>query len=565
MRNHRQRAARLNRNNELGIEVYAWVRTTSSTNWRRVLKFTDSDGQRRTVLVAAAQIRTTTTLCDFLEDNGFSVPAAKDARRRLKQAVLAAEPTRRAMLVERAGWHGSEFLLGVETLGRGPEELMVLGSPASHAALLQRAGTLADWKAGVANDCETSSTLVLALCLAFAVPLVRLAEINGCCIHFWGQSADSLSLIPLVAATVFGRGQGEGAYMRSWVQSATATGHSDLPVILTDVSRLDVNPVAAGQRANDIADSIVGGARTGCRGCPKRSFADTVGQAPVLIISSGEFSLAKHARADGSRRYRGEDARVIDIPILSRHSGLFDRLVSPPGEDAPDLGERLRASSLRAYGTAGRAFLDRIVQAVGVDEAKFKARLQRRIKRFYEKACIDDGDGYEVQFAKPFALAYAAGSLAIDYDILPWTPDLLRRAIRRCYWRALDRRRGPVETVRNAADAVLRRLHRSHEIIDMKNHPYPVDPKFAEQSKVLLLAHTDGSPLLAVRPEYFRKLVGAVVSAQDVARELERRGVLIPRSNGRRTRQLRIPGGEVRRDYYCLRGDSFEADASDLA
>jgi hypothetical protein len=288
-------------------------------------------------------------------------------------------------------------------------------------------------------------------------------------------------------------------------------------------------------------------------------------EGPMLIISSSKFGLAKHASAYGSHRCRGEEARMIDIPMLSRHNGLFDRLVSPLREDALDLGARLQASSLRAYGTAGHAFLERIVRAVGVDEAKFKAGLQRRMQRFYEKARVNDADGYEAQFAKPFALAYAAGSLAIDYDIVPWTPDLLRRAIRRCYWRALDRRTGPVETVRNAADAVLRRLHRSHEIIDVKNHRCPVDPKFAEQAKALLLAHTDGLPLLAVRPEFFRKLVGAVVSAQDVARELERRGVLIPRSNGRRTRQVRIPGGEARRDYYCLRGDTFEADASDLA
>jgi len=81
----------------------------------------------------------------------------------------------------------------------------------------------------------------------------------------------------------------------------------------------------------------------------------------------------------------------------------------------------------------------------------------------------------------------------------------------------------------------------------------PVDLKFAERAKALLLLHSDGSSLLAIRPEIFRALVGPRVSAQ--AAELERRGDLIPQSNGRRTRQLRVPGFERRRDYYCLRGD----------
>jgi len=58
------------------------------------------------VPVATALTRSTATFCDFLEDHGFSVPAAEDARKRLKQAVLAAKPERRVMLVERAGLAG---------------------------------------------------------------------------------------------------------------------------------------------------------------------------------------------------------------------------------------------------------------------------------------------------------------------------------------------------------------------------------------------------------------------------------------------------------------------------
>jgi hypothetical protein len=191
------------------------------------------------VPVATALIRSTATFCEFLEDRGFSVPAARDVRRQLKQAVLAAEPTRRVLLVERAGWHGSQFLLGSETLGRGTEELMVLRSPTSHAALAQRAGTLVDWKVSVANACEASSPLVLALCLAFAAPLARFAEIDGCCMHFWGRSTDLASLIPLATATVFGPGEGEAGNLRSWTQAAATIGHCDLPRILTDVGRLE--------------------------------------------------------------------------------------------------------------------------------------------------------------------------------------------------------------------------------------------------------------------------------------------------------------------------------------
>ena len=65
--------------------------------------------------------------------------------------------------------------------------------------------------------------------------------------------------------------------------------------------------------------------------------------------------------------------------------------------------------------------------------------------------------------------------------------------------------------------------------------------------------HTDGQPLLAIRPETFKNLVGPEVSEKAVAAALEEQGVLVPRGKGRRIRELRFPGVKARRGYYCLR------------
>jgi regulator of extracellular matrix RemA (YlzA/DUF370 family) len=195
------------------------------------------------------------------------------------------------------------------------------------------------------------------------------------------------------------------------------------------------------------------------------------------------------------------------------------------------------------------------VRAVGKEEAKFKVRLDRRMNRFLERVGVNVDDPYELHFAKRFAVAYAAGTLASDYDLVPWGRDLIKRRLRRCYWRARDQRSGPQDEIRAAADAIIRRFQGTNDIADLRGTNRPVDLNFAKRAKALLLLHDDGSSLLAIRPEVFRSLVGPKVSAQNVATELERRDQLIPRPNGRRTRQLRIPGSEGRRDYYCLKGD----------
>jgi hypothetical protein len=76
---------------------------------------------------------------------------------------------------------------------------------------------------------------------------------------------------------------------------------------------------------------------------------------------------------------------------------------------------------------------------------------------------------------------------------------------------------------------------------------------------VLLTTHSDGSALLAVRPDFFRSITGSKVAAPAVARYLEQQGILVGRSNGRRTRQVRIPGATKRRDFYCLKLDRVQA------
>jgi putative DNA primase/helicase len=546
------------------VEVYAWARTKSSANWRRILRFTDRDGADRIVAAVNSQIRTGSLLCDFLEDHGFPVPPAEETRQRLTRSILEAQPSRRLLLVERPGWHGSQFLLGTNALGDGPESLMLRGELGLHLAQVGQSGTLPEWQADVAECCGQSSYLVFAICLALAAPLARLAQVETGCLHFWGPSNHDASIIESTMATVFGRARGDGEYQRCWHQAMsapmqTAGGHSDLPLVLSDLNGLDADAKSGAQQAVDLVHLIAGGTLIERSDRPKWLLANGIPDIRLLIVSTGNLGLVGQTRARNGARYLS-DALVIDIPISTRPTGVFDRLQTPSVEQQQKLIERLRKSSLSQYGTAGATFVQHVVRAVGNDELKFKKRLSRRMTEFFERVQVDVGDAYELQFAKRFALAYAAGTLASEYDLVPWHRDLIKRSIRRCYWRALDHRTGPRQAIKAAADALIRRLQGTGDIADLRDPSRPIDLKFAERAKALLLPHDDGSSLLAIRPEVFRSLVGPKASAQHVAAELERRGYLIPRPNGRRTRQVRVPGSGRRRDYYCLRGDVVDLD-----
>lgn len=243
--------------------------------------------------------------------------------------------------------------------------------------------------------------------------------------------------------------------------------------------------------------------------------------------------------------------RLIDIPVPRRRIGIFDRLQK--GATARD--SRLRAEALEQaaatyYGEAGKVFIAKLAQDVRNNHDGLTQRLAGSIDRFLAKSGVDLEDPYEVRFAKRFALAYAAGLLAIEYGVVPWSQEIVYRSIRRVYRKARSQRTRLVDPVQAAAKRVVRKVQKA-TAVDIRPERPAVDQKTAERAKVLLIMH-NGSSLFAVRPDFFKSLVGPNVSARDVARALERSGLLRPRSKTCRTRQVAIPGLKKRPDYYCL-------------
>jgi len=113
---------------------------------------------------------------------------------------------------------------------------------------------------------------------------------------------------------------------------------------------------------------------------------------------------------------------------------------------------------------------------------------------------------------------------------------------------------GSNKAVQAAVAKMIERLPKlAKHALDLSKRKGRVDANAAASASALRIKDTNGERLLAVRPTAFKDLIGARVSENAVTAELERMGVLVPRSNGRRTREVRLPGGKVRRSYYCLR------------
>lgn len=135
--------------------------------------------------------------------------------------------------------------------------------------------------------------------------------------------------------------------------------------------------------------------------------------------------------------------------------------------------------------------------------------------------------------------------------MISWDRALVHRSICRVYRRALHQRTWKSDPVQGVVTKILLKVRRA-KFVDMRRTSPPIDPKTAEKAGILLITHSDGSSLYALRSDFFKSIVGPRISPKKVAKHLDRRDILIPRSETCRTQQVRIRGLKTRRGYYCL-------------
>jgi putative DNA primase/helicase len=113
----------------------------------------------------------------------------------------------------------------------------------------------------------------------------------------------------------------------------------------------------------------------------------------------------------GLRAKAGQEIRLLDIHALRKY-GCWDTLHG--FESGAALSDALKRASVKHYGRAGRAFLERLTY----DKRDFSAMLDRS-KAFPAFASVG-AEGQEKRAAGRFALIALAGELATEYGITGW-------------------------------------------------------------------------------------------------------------------------------------------------
>jgi Domain of unknown function (DUF927) len=428
------------------IRLFARGQRLTDGGYIARFRFREMNGADKSVYLewALTLAEKKTELKSFLATAGYSWPRDKKLSDAVWAALVDTDPERRFIFVNAPGWYGPGFALPGKYFCADKTAVPVKIDPNSieHVGLFTTGdGCLGDWQRFVAKPARKSSPLCVSISAALAAPLLRKLNMDSFAINWFGTTSEGKTLALKVAASVAGL-FGPGGGLPSWADSEAgfegqAMGHRDC-ILPLDETADGEKEMPLKKRARALAFGIARNRPRRLASTHERAHGLKGREYRIIVLSSSERALTDIAIKAGARRLGGEEVRLIDVPASEPGSqGVFDRRIETVDastllQTTKTLVDTLAASAIKYQGHAFVAFLSKLT-STNDWEAKartYKERFEVEVKAPNSTAM------YRIR--SNFAIIWAAGALAIDYGVLPWKKSRLRKAVEKCFHRALS-------------------------------------------------------------------------------------------------------------------------------
>lgn len=442
-------------------------------------------------------------------------------------------------------------------------ELYILQHSGAIDRAYRRKGTVESWQENVALYAVGNSRLGLALCVAFAAPLLYPSSSESGGFHFRGGSSTGKTTALYVAGSAWGGG-GIRGFIRTW--RATSNGlegvaalHCDALLCLDEIGQVD------GRDAGQIAYMLANGQGKSRAG--RSGEARPAAEWRLLFLSSGEVGLADKIAEDGRGRRvaAGQEVRIVDIPAdAGAGMGLFENLHGFPTADA--FARHLKTAAGEHYGEAWRAFMRLLVK----DFDAIAPTVNEYANEFLEEVLPADADGQISRVCARFALAAAAGEMATFFGVLPWPPREATTACKRCFQDWITARGGVEPAEEREAISAVRRFIEMHgtsrfepmgTLAPKSDIGEDLDVRIHNRAGFRRIGDDEGGIEHLVLPEAWRSEVCAGMDAVRVAKTLANRGFLLPGEDGKLQKKVRLKGFSTSVRCYVISSAILGDDA----
>ncbi len=311
-------------------------------------------------------------------------------------------------LVDQTGWmEDGRYALPDRIYGEGEEAVPVI---AKGGDLYRQKGTLEDWQGNVASLAEGNPAMEHSLAASFEGPLLKhFGFTTGIIYHYTGESSIGKSTALTMANSVWGAPD----QIKPW--NSTVNGFEGMLAPANDNQACldELNEVSSRQNLLNIVYPIANGRgkvrmNASCELRDQRTWL-------AVVLSSGEKTLQEMMASLGQKPTAGALQRMPAIPVTK------EMIRSHHGEHGSGaLVERISRETQKYYGTAGRAFIERLT-ADGcrvLKEAKASGWLEAYCRELLESH--PDAGTQVRRTARHFALAMLAAELAQTLGVVPF-------------------------------------------------------------------------------------------------------------------------------------------------
>lgn len=357
-----------------------------------------------------------------LQSKGITIQAGRSKRDKLADYLQTEGKKTEYRITHQTGWidnYSAYVLPNGEILGETKKRVIFNGD-ASQAQFYTAQGTLADWRRDIASYANGNSRLMLALGASFASPLMRLLDVEGGGFHLFSDSSDGKTTAALAGLSVWGDA---GGLKLTW----NGTGHSienyanarnDHLIMLDEINQAD--PRAIGNTIYGLANG------TG-RGQGKKEGGNRfMKRWRVMGLSTGEQTIATYIKRHHGAYMAGQAVRLPSIPAdVGKGYGAFETIHD--FSTSHELAEHLTTASQSTYGTAGRAFIEKLI----TDTNGAKSHTQALMAAFM--ALIPNVTSQARRVAMRFALVAGALELANEWGIMRFPAGSATTLIKQCF------------------------------------------------------------------------------------------------------------------------------------
>jgi putative DNA primase/helicase len=408
------------------IEVIAKARDINSGTWGRLLQWRDDDNEQHQWSMPLSLLQgDAREYRRELASQGLSITTNPKQRSYLDTYIQDYPIHKRALCVDKLGWHGEQYILANGSIGGDDKQITVYQSANAINSTLAQQGTLAQWRDELCKKLADQSRFVFSIACAFAGQLLEPLGSDSGGFHLLGSSSMGKSLSLKVASSVWGKPDN---YTKTWRSTdnaleGTASEYNDSFLPLDEIS--EGNPTILGNIIYMLGNGT-GKGRSTTTG--HNRIAKTW---RIIFLSNGEKTVEQEMAQAGKKTNAGVEVRVAHIDAdAGKGLKTFDSLVLADTGTAQ--ADKIKELSHTYYGSAGIAWLEYITN----DKAATTATAKQLVNEFMSHYPQLAPQAHRV--AKRFAIVAAAGEMATGAGITGWQAGQATTAVMTCLDNWLD-------------------------------------------------------------------------------------------------------------------------------